>query len=205
MKRGLMIALAFSFCGAVIVSPPIFALNTPTPVFGYHMSGGISNIYTYIDTQQTPAASYWQNFIKAAINNWMYTGVGANNFYNLGYVSSGTSGSKLDFYSKYASYWGAEGPFVFAQTSFWTYSIVQADPYSQDWYSGQIDLNHTKLSSSSVSDDVARGFMKHEIGHAFGLDHNNSNQYSIMCQMEFGRQVQSVQAVDNTALNGLYP
>lgn len=47
--------------------------------------------------------------------------------------------------------------------------------------------------------------MKHEIGHAFGLDHNNSNQYSIMCQMEFGRQVQSVQAVDNTALNGLYP
>ena len=93
----------------------------------------------------------------------------------------------------------------FAQTSFWTYSIVQADPYSQDWYSGQIDLNHTKLSSSSVSDDVARGVMKHEIGHAFGLDHNNSNQYSIMCQMEFGRQVQSMQAVDNTALNGLYP
>ena len=39
----------------------------------------------------------------------------------------------------------------------------------------QIDLNHTKLSSSSVSDDVARGVMKHEIGHAFGLDHNNSN------------------------------
>lgn len=187
--------------------PPgyVFAANTPTPVFGHHMQGGISNIYTYIDTAQTPAASYWQNFIIAAINNWMYTGVGANNFYNLGYVSSGTNGSKLDFYGKYGSYWGNNANDILAETKFYSYSITQVYPDQSDWYSGEVLINHTLMSSDSVSDWTAHGTFRHEIGHVFGLAHNNSNPNSIMCQTSAGRAVNTIQAVDNNALNSLYP
>lgn len=42
------------------------------------------------------------------------------------------------------------------------------------------------------------------MGHAFGLDHNNPNPKSIMCQTGAGREVQRVQKTDSDAINRLY-
>jgi len=46
---------------------------------------------------------------------------------------------------------------------------------------------------------------KYMIGHCFGLDDNNSNTHSIMCQEGSGRAVNTVQQCDNDAFNLKHP
>lgn len=185
-------------------STTAFAADTATPVLGHRMTGGISDVYIYIDGSNSPQATYWQNLIKTAVDNWMYTGVGANNFYCLGYVSSGTNGSKIDWYARNNNFWGDGGFLVFAQTTYFDYGINGVNPEVCDWYSAQIDLNDTILRLDTISNDQAIGTFVHEMGHAFGLAHNNTNPNSIMCQVGHGRAVQRVQRIDNDALNRLY-
>lgn len=43
------------------------------------------------------------------------------------------------------------------------------------------------------------------MGHAFGLNHNNMNTSSIMCQDLYGRNVYTVQKVDNDAFKLKHP
>lgn len=133
----------------------------------------------------------------------MYTGVGANQFYCLGYVSSNMSGSKMDFYARSAGYFGLFGDEILGMTSYWSYSVSEVDPESTDWYSAQIDVNDSVLRQDFVSDNQALGLFAHEIGHAFGL-RESSNPYSIMCYSTGLRAVYRVQKVDNDALNSLY-
>ena len=57
---------------------------------------------------------------------------------------------------------------------------------------------------SSFSNDQALGTLIHEMGHAFGLAHYNSNPNSIMCQTNKGRKVQRVQKTDNDTINAIY-
>lgn len=201
----LTVAMAL-ICSLTLSSTTAFAADTETPVFGHRMSGGISDVYIYIDGSSYPQATYWQNLIKTAVDNWMYTGVGANNFYCLGYVSSGYSGSKLDWYARNSDFWGDNGTYVtIAETRLFTYDLKRVyDPTSLDWYSAEINLNDPYLRRDSVSNDAAIGTFIHEMGHAFGLAHNNSNPNSIMCQTRYGRAVQRVQRIDNDALNRLY-
>ena len=56
----------------------------------------------------------------------------------------------------------------------------------------------------NFSNEQATGIIIHEFGHAFGLDHNNTNVNSIMCQTSYGRVVQKVQKVDNDAILSKY-
>lgn len=192
-----------------IVAVLMCALLLPTtasaagPVFGYHMTGGISNIYMYIDSSGSPTASYWQNLIKSAVDNWMYTGVGANDFYCQGYVSSGTSGSKMDWYGRNSSYWGNDGDNVLAETKFYTYEINQVYPWNADWYSAEFNLNDPLLRQDKYSNDDAIFVFIHEMGHGFGLAHNNDPN-SVMYPALDGCNVRRVQKVDNDTLNTLY-
>lgn len=201
-----LIAAIMTVCLALSPVLAVAAANTPTPVYSpnHRMTGGIGNVYVYIDDKEPRKATYWQNLIKTAINNWVYTGVGANEFYCLGYVSSGVSGSKIDWYARSDNYWGSGGFLVFAETKFYDYGLNRVYPENSDWYSGEINLNDPILRLDTISDDTCIGTFIHEMGHAFGLAHNNTNQDSIMCQVGSGRRVQRVQKVDNDALNSLY-
>lgn len=175
---------------------------TATPVYGHVMTGGIGRVTIYIDGTTSPTAAYWETLLVDAVNNWMYTGYGDNDFYGI-YVSSNV-GSKMDIYGRTSSYWGSDGPYVLASTSFYDNNNAQISPYYNDWFSAQIDLNDTVLRRDDISNYQATGTFIHEMGHAFGLAHNNSNVNSIMCPTGSGRAVQTVQQVDNDALNNLY-
>lgn len=193
----------------MLTANSVMAYDNPTPYVNKRMSGGIGNVTVYIDSSQTPKATYWQALIKNAIHNWMYTGYGANDFYAT-YVSS-NNGSKMDFHAKYPSFWTDQNrPEPYAECRHYSTSDQLVNPESHDWYYAIIYLNHTALSDDTVSNDTATGIFAHEIGHAFGMKHNVWNPNSIMCTLsplEIGaspRAVNTVQKVDNDALNEMY-
>lgn len=116
---------------------------------------------------------------------------------------SSNSGSNMDFYTDSGSYWGS-GNGVLAETFHYNGSDVQVSPYTSDWYWAKILINNANFSSDFLSNDQAKGTVLHEMGHAMGLKHNNTNHNSIMCQLGAGRAVQSVQYTDNSAIIALY-
>lgn len=148
-------------------------------VYGHKMTGGIGNVSIYIDNKTHPYATYYQRLIKNAVTNWDNTGFGLNKFEYV-YVSS-SNGSKIDIYNRYGSYFGNDSSNVLASTSFYNSSEIKVDQHYYDWYSATINLNDDVLSLDTVSNAAATGTFAHEIGHAFGLAHNNSIPNSIMC------------------------
>lgn len=194
-------AIMLSICYILFTPLTVLAVQ---PISSHRMTSGISNIYIYIDDKLPLKATYWQNLIKTAVDNWMYTGVGANKFYCQGYVSSGTSGSKIDFYARPSDYFGNNLNEMMGCTSFMSYSMNFVDPKNSDWYSAQIDLNDPLLRRDSVSNDLAIALFIHEMGHAFGLDDEYTNMDSIMFWAVDASHTRRVQRVDNDALNTMY-
>lgn len=190
---------ALTICALVFSSTPV----TAAPFSGYRMDGGIGNIYMYIDGSGSPQATYWQNLIKTAVNNWMYTGVGANDFYRQGYVNSGASGSKMDWYARSSSFWGNDGGNVLGETRFYTYSLSKVYPWNSGWYSAEFSLNNPLLRQDRYSNDDAIWVFIHEMGHGFGMAHVDDRN-SVMYPYLDGCNVRRVQKVDNDLLNSMY-
>lgn len=183
---------------ALLVLAPVTSVSAATPYFGKKFQNGVGNVSAWLD--YSSGVGYWQSFITFAANNWMYTGVGANPIY-INFVGS-NNGSNIDFYRRSNSFWPISG--VIAETRFYLASGSQISPSYSNWYYTNIYINHDEYSKPSFSDDQARGTTIHEMGHAFGLAHYNSNKYSIMCQTGYGRIVQRVQKTDNDTINILY-
>lgn len=77
-------------------------------------------------------------------------------------------------------------------------------PNAGNWLYTEIYIKDDNYKKSSFSNDQALGTLIHEMGHAFGLAHYNSNPNSIMCQASKGRNVQRVQKTDNDTINAIY-
>lgn len=81
-------------------------------------------------------------------------------------------------------------------------------PYNTgNWLYSEICLNSEKLPNYETAKQ--QGTITHEMGHAFGLHHYNTNAYSIMCQSYVSgtglrRLVETVQQEDNDAINAKY-
>lgn len=179
-----------------------FSLTTTafaaTPAFGYKYQNGVGNVTAWLN--YASGVGYWQSYITGGANNWMYPGW-SNPIY-INFVGS-NYGSTMDFHRNNDAYFGGTMN-IYAWTQFYSSTGVQISPYSSNWYYTEIHINHDMYSSPGFTNAQAQGTTIHEMGHAFGLDHYNSNIYSVMCQTAYGRAVQAVQKVDNDAIDIIY-
>lgn len=182
------------FLGATQVA---FAYNT----FGDHvLNGGVgnygySNRYYYVTT----SASGYSSLIHKAMDSWIYTTERLSITTPISYVQTSTqSSSVMDIYA--GNYYSSDTGII-AQTTFWVYS-TQLDPYKSNWGWNKIQLNMPVMSTLDTYDQ--QGSIAHEMGHAFGLDHNNEDPTTIMCQLAYGRFVYMPTPDDLNGINHLY-
>lgn len=169
--------------------------NAVTPYYSYSCSRGVC-VYYYVENGSSN--SYYTQ-ISNATNNWVHTGYGANPVYL--YEKSSSSGTAIDFYNKTTSFWGDSS--ILGETYHRNSSGTRVYPWSSNWLYSEIYINTSSLGNYSST--TRQGTIAHEIGHAFGLAHYNSNPNgSIMCQVGSGRTVQTVQQEDNDAINEKY-
>lgn len=166
------------------------------PLMGGNLTWNIENIYYYVNT----SANGFTSNISAAANNWVYTGWG----YNKLYPNTRTydiSLSAIDFFG-YSRTDGNNGMTYFLRRNS-AGAVENVNPDTTNWLFCEVYLNHTYLDSRSATDKQAT--IGHEFGHVWGLDHNNKNPYSLMCQDSSGRKVYTVQRVDADAFNKKHP
>lgn len=182
----------------------IFILFFSNNVFAYNLLGGkysrgVSNTWYYVDS----TASSYTTRINAAANNWVNTGHGWNPIY-MTPVSS-TYCTHMDFYGRTSNFFPNNR--TLANTRFYTNSsqditaTVADTSQTVNWFYAEININ-TGLLATNTND--TQGTLAHEMGHAFGLAHDNNNTLCIMCQTASGRAVYLVSSDDNDAINYLY-
>ena len=167
------------------------------PFSSHKYQNGVGNLTAWIN--YSSGAGMWIDYINGGINNWMYTGWD-NPVYIT--VTSSNVGSNMDFHAHATTELFDDGDLAF--TSFWLGDGTKVSPYTSNWYYAEIHINNTAFLSDTFSNYNAYGTVRHEIGHALGLEHNNMNPQSIMCQLGSGRTVNTVQYTDNSAVNTLY-
>ncbi|MBQ1478244.1 MAG: hypothetical protein IIZ33_08870 [Erysipelotrichaceae bacterium] len=189
--------------------------DTPTMPFNsnYKYSNGVGNITIWLD--YSSGVGTWETYINSSANNWMYTGW--DNPIYLTFVSS-NYGSNMDFHSHNGSWFvtNTGSADVFALTLFFSSSggsLMGSSGPTASWYYSEIHINDDAFSDDNFPNEGAHGTVRHEMGHAFGLRHNNTNPNSIMHQYgvyrpDLGtyeyRNVHTVQYTDNLAVVNLY-
>ncbi|MGN1013048.1 MAG: matrixin family metalloprotease [Clostridia bacterium] len=189
--RKFCICLILTFC---IFSCSVFAM-TPTFTNDAKFTRGVSNCCYYVDST---ASSYTSN-VNSAANNWVDTGYGWNPIYMTA-VSSNYA-THMDFYGRNPSSDTYLNSSVLGYTSFWnTDGTLVANKTSEPTY----NYFYTEIVfNTSESDSYDIRTAKHEMGHAFGLDHTE-NSYSIMFPYLADMYVTTVQQCDHDTINYLY-
>ena len=178
----------------ILVGSTAFA-RTPTFTNDAKYTRGVGNCCYYIDS----TASSYSNQITSAANNWENTGFGWNPIYMTG-VSSNYA-THMDFYSRnpstdvhfndnilgYTTFFNSDGTLVARRTYDPTYNYFYAEV----------------VFNTASSDSWDYRTAKHEMGHAFGLSHNESS-YSIMHPNIQDTYVTTVQQCDQDTINYLY-
>ena len=163
---------------------------TPTYTHAIRFSRGVKNTCYYI----SPSASGYTSLINTAATKWA-------SLYNMikNTPVSTNYATHIDFYA-YSPTTDPQHHLnsnINAYTTIWSANGVQMSfDSTQNYFYTEIVINNTK---NIGSDTIA-----HEMGHAYGLDHNNS-VYSIMYGTNVGRMVTTPQSVDNDTVNYLYP
>ncbi|WP_455248445.1 hypothetical protein [Ruminococcus sp.] len=83
---------------------------------------------------------------------------------------------------------------MLAQTTF--YYNIEIEPTCHNWTSCKVKVNHANRPKGPT--------FAHEFGHVLGLNENNSDPSSIMCQESFGRTARKPSASDYTLIAKKY-
>lgn len=162
----------------------------------HHLSGGVGNYGN--STQKywisSDMSGFYYNCAKDAMLDW------SNNSAIIDFkITKKRSDSVVDIYStsdgKNAGY--------NAYTVYRKNILIYVNPNENNWKYAQVFYNsdNSLNSNRDKNRDKIIAVFAHEIGHCFGLDENNTNTKSIMCQAGSGTKVTSVQAGD---LKGVY-
>ncbi|WP_077893163.1 matrixin family metalloprotease [Clostridium felsineum] len=84
-----------------------------------------------------------------------------------------------------------------------TKTYEQVNPNNSNWSLNVIDINKRTIGDLNVFN--AQGTIAHEIGHTLGLNENNTNPNSIMCQEKYRRNVNVPSSDDIAGIRYLYP
>jgi len=157
---------------------------------------GYTNRYYFI----TSSAAGYASEIKSAMNDWIYTTQRLGITTPISYKqTTSQKSSVMDIYACYSSNY----PYCNANawTEFWRYQNG-VSPFYQNWGWNKIYLNSYNMNNKTSI--LKKGVIAHEMGHCFGLNENNTNPFSIMCQSGYGRRVTAAQADDLYGINYLY-
>ncbi|MGX7418690.1 M12 family metallo-peptidase [Carnobacterium gallinarum] len=114
--------------------------------------------------------------IDGAMSKWVNSN-GTGVYTPISYRRTGTQSSSLIDFQKVPSRADNSSKGTVAWTSFWNGSTQQIPAAHKHWNWAQIELHNRYFSSNST---IQMRAMAHEIGHAFGLDHNPDSTSKLM-------------------------
>lgn len=180
-----------------------------TSCFNENITAYAKNYYTYNDHKMIGGVGQYGNYrryyyilnsasshkgkIETAINDWVYNSITTSLSFR---ETSNRENSVMDIMK--VENGGSSG--VLAWTEFYK-SGSSVSPSNQDWKYTYIKLYKPNFKSENCN---IKGTIAHEMGHCFGLAHNNSKPDSIMCQTAYGRSVNKAQKCDLKGINHLY-
>lgn len=178
----------------------VYAAETAPAYLGGKYTRRITRISWWMSYENS--GGWYEYQIINAVNNWQNPGwTNPIKFV----AASSNAGTMMDIYTKTNSFWSGNKPL--AETRHYDASSNHMKLNANRKLSGNYLFTRIYLNDSTMHDLMAsqmKGTIAHEIGHTLGLDENNSNPNSIMCQTGSGRLVQTVQQIDNTTVVNIY-
>lgn len=193
MKKKLFL---LSFILVVFFSIPtnIFAM-TPTFDNDAKFNRGVSNVCYYVDNSVVG----YTNYINDALYNWVDTGYGWNPIY-VTPVSSNYA-THMDFYGVHEH--SGDTIIGYGVLGYVSYFDINSVPIIEPPNEPTRDYFYTEIKFNLDDVYMPNIVFRHEIGHAFGLRHSNT-QYSIMYYNVDDMKVTTVQKEDHDTINYLY-
>ena len=182
------------FVGFLLMTIPIKVHAADTPAIGGKMDRGVSRVSTYIGE----GATSFQTLIVRAADNWTSPGWASD----VGFAYAPNSkGTMLDIYCYSKSYFGGNMRANAETTWYDINGKMIAWPRSGTYRYAKIVGNTDSLNTLAIN--VRTAVFAHEMGHAFGLDHNDATTNSIMYG-EATKRALKVQKIDTNTVNRLY-
>jgi len=192
IKKYILIFNLIAVLGILLFPSKVLAADTP--IIGGKLDRHVKRVSTYIGT----GATSFQVLVKRAADNWSNPGWTSN----VGFAYAPNSqGTMLDIYCFPKADFG--GSTVIDALTYWHRSDGSMVPWpSSGTYRYSIIRGNTDALNKLTIDQRTAVFA-HEMGHAFGLDHNSSTS-SIMYSESKLRSIK-VQKSDTNPVNRLYP